>query len=79
MSMSYKRLWKLLIDRDIKKSDFQRLINLSQTTMTKLSKGQNLTTDVLVRICSVLNCELEEIAEVVSFDDVKNSNNGECG
>jgi len=70
--MSYKRLWKLLIDRDIKKSNFQQLVNLSQTTMTKLSKGQNLTTDVLVRICSALDCKLEEIAEVIPFDE-------ECG
>lgn len=63
-AICYKRLWKLLIDREMKKSDLQRSANISQTTMTKLSKGQNLTTDVLARICFALNCEIEDICEV---------------
>ncbi len=65
----YKRLWKLLIDREMKKSDLQRSANLSQTTMTKLSKGQNLTTDVLARICLSLNCELNDIAEIIHTEN----------
>lgn len=63
-AICYKRLWKLLIDREMKKSDLQRSANISQTTMTKLSKGQNLTTDILARICLALNCEIENICEV---------------
>jgi len=63
-SMCYKRLWKLLIDKDMKKSDFQHLVNISQTTMSKLAKGQNLTTDILARICDVLECKIEDICEV---------------
>ncbi|AGG07346.1 HTH domain-containing protein, XRE-family [Dehalococcoides mccartyi BTF08] len=63
-AICYKRLWKLLIDREMKKSDLQRSANISQTTMTKLSKGQNLTTDILARICLALNCEIEDICEV---------------
>ena len=64
-TICYKRLWKLLIDRDMKKSDLQKAANLSQTTMTKLSKGQNLTTDILVRVCSSMDCNIEEIAEII--------------
>ena len=74
-TISYKRLWKLLIDREIKKSELQRLASLSQTTMTKLSKGKNLTTDILVRICSILNCKLEDIAEVIPGDSDNMENN----
>ena len=70
-AICYKRLWKLLIDRGMKKSDLQKAVNLSQTTMTKLSKGQNLTTDILARVCCALNCKLEDIAEVVPIGNTQ--------
>lgn len=70
-NICYKRLWKLLIDRELKKSDLQNMANLSQTTMTKLSRGQNLTTDILVRVCSALNCNLEDIAEVIQINGIE--------
>jgi DNA-binding Xre family transcriptional regulator len=47
------------------------MANLSQTTMTKLSRGQNLTTDILVRVCSALNCNLEDIAEVIQINGIE--------
>ena len=55
MAVSYKRLWKLLIDRDMKKKDLAEKANLSNYTINKMNKGDNVTTDTLVKICAVLN------------------------
>lgn len=63
-ALCYKKLWKLLIDRNMKKGELRVLANISQTTMAKLSKNQNVTTDTLARICVALECELNDIAEV---------------
>ena len=60
MDVSYKRLWKLLIDRDMKKK-----ANLSNYTINKMNKGENVNTDTLVKICGALNCRIEDIMEVV--------------
>lgn len=65
MKMSYKKLWKLLIDRDLKKSDLRTVAKISSSTIAKLSKDENVTTEVLTRICTALNCNLEDIAETV--------------
>lgn len=64
MALIYNRLWKLLIDRNLKKSDLHLITGLSQSTIAKLAKGENVNTDVLERICVALNCELSDIAEV---------------
>jgi len=64
-TLCYKKLWKLLIDRNMKKGELRVLANVSQSTMAKLSKNQNVTTDILARICSVLNCELGDIADII--------------
>ena len=65
MAVSYKRLWKLLIDKDLKKKDLCELANVSTYTIGKMNRGENITTDVLVRICAALNCSIEDIMEVV--------------
>lgn len=65
MAVSYKKLWKLLIDRDMKKKDLAEKANISSYTLNKLNKGNNVTTDVLVRICKALNCSFDDIMEVV--------------
>lgn len=70
MAFSYKKLWKLLIDRDLKKGDLRRMAGISQTTMAKLSKNQNVTTDILSKICLALKCELDEIVEVIHEVDL---------
>jgi DNA-binding Xre family transcriptional regulator len=64
LRISYKRLWKLLIDRDIKRGGLAKLANVSNSTMTKLVKGESVNTDILVRICSALKCELCDIFEI---------------
>lgn len=65
MAVSYKRLWKLLIDRDMKKKDLAEQANLSNYTINKMHRGENVTTDTLVKICSVLGCTFDDIMEIV--------------
>jgi DNA-binding Xre family transcriptional regulator len=65
MAISYKKLWKLLIDRDMKKKDLVALSGISQSSITKMGKNKNVNTEVLVRICQALNCDIGDIAEIV--------------
>ena len=65
MAISYKKLWKLLIDRDMKKKDLMAISGVSQSSVTKMGKNENVNTDVLVRICRALNCDIGDIAEIV--------------
>lgn len=65
MKMSYKKLWKHLIDRDMKKSDLRTQAKISSSSLAKLGKDENVTTDVLLRICEALNCNLNDIVESV--------------
>lgn len=65
MKMSYNKLWKLLIDKGMKKTDLRTVAGISSSSLAKLGKGENVTTDVLMRICEALNCNLEDIAESV--------------
>ena len=65
MAASYKKLWKLLIDKDLKKKDLAKIANISNYTVTKLTRGDNVTTDVLGRICEALDCSIEDIMEII--------------
>ncbi|HCA28698.1 MAG TPA: XRE family transcriptional regulator [Ruminococcaceae bacterium] len=65
MGVSYKRLWKLLIDRDMKKRDLKEAANLSPSLMSNLNQNKSVTTNTLVRICTALNCRIEDIMEIV--------------
>ena len=72
MAVSYKKLWQLLIGHDLKKKDLVHKIGVSQYSVTKMSKGENISTDVLVKICEAFHCKIEDIMEVVpSKDDEK--------
>lgn len=68
MAISYKKLWKLLIDKDMKKSDLLNAAGISRYTINKLNRGDNVTTDVLVKICRVLNCTMDDIMEILPED-----------
>ncbi len=68
MAVSYKKLWKLLIDKDMKKKDLREQANLSPSLIAKLGKNENMTTDVLVRICTALKCDISDIMEIVPDD-----------
>ena len=65
MAVSYKKLWKLLIDKDIKKKDLSTKAGISPATITKMGKGGHVTTEVLVKICAALDCKVEDIVEVI--------------
>lgn len=65
MAISYKKLWKLLIDRDMKKKDLMALAGVSQSSITKMRHNDNVNTEVLVKICLALNCDLGDIAEII--------------
>lgn len=62
---SYNKLWKLLIDRGMKKKDLQVASGISAATIAKLGRNGNVTTDVLFSICKALNCDLNDIMEIV--------------
>ena len=69
----YKKLWKLLIDRDMKKMELQHGAKISSSTMIKLNKGENVSTAVLSRICNFLNCDVADIMEVKPNNDISKS------
>ncbi len=65
MKISYKPLWKLLIDKDLKKKDLCELAGLSPASITKMGKGGHVTTETLEKICLALNCRVEDIMELI--------------
>lgn len=69
MAVSYKKLWHLLIDKDMKKQDLQRLTGLAPASIAKLSKGDTVTTETLVRICRALECDISDIMEILPEED----------
>lgn len=68
MVVSYKKLWKLLIDKDMKKKDLQAMSGISWSSITKMSKGENVSMDVLMKICLALNCDIGDIVEMIPTD-----------
>lgn len=65
MRVSYKKLWKLLIDRDMKKKDLQLASGLSSTTIAKLSNHENVSMEVLIKVCATLSVDFGDIMELV--------------
>lgn len=65
MTISYKKLWKLLIDRDMKKKDLQELAGVSAASITKLGKNENVNTEIIEKICVALQCDVSDIMEMV--------------
>ena len=64
MTVSYKKLWKLLIDKDIKKKDLSSMAGISPATITKMGKNRHITTEVLLKICTALECNIGDIMEI---------------
>ena len=64
MVVSYNKLWKLLIDKKMNKKDLRLAAGISTTAVAKMGKGENLTTDVLLKICAALDCDISDICEV---------------
>lgn len=65
MVISYKKLWKLLIDKDMKKQDLRNAAQLSSSTVAKLTHGENVSTAILLKICTALDCDIADIMEIV--------------
>lgn len=68
MATSYKKLWHILVDRELKKKDLQEMANLTHYQMTKLSRGKNITTDIVGKICAALNVKADDIMEFLPDD-----------
>lgn len=69
MAVSYKKLWKLLIDKDMKKKDLRLATGITTTALAKLGKNENVNTEVLVKICKVLECDISDIMEIIDEED----------
>jgi DNA-binding Xre family transcriptional regulator len=70
--VSYKKLWHLLLDRDMKKKDLMLAAHISATSMAKLTRGENIQTDILVKICNILQCDFADIMEIQQDKGEKN-------
>lgn len=64
MAISYKKLWKLLIDRDLKKKDLQQMSGVSAASITKLGRNENVNTEIIDKICLALSCDVSDIMEI---------------
>lgn len=68
MSVSYKKLFKVLIDRDMKKKDLKELAGIGNSTMTKLANNENVTVEIMAKICSAMNCKMDDIIDIIPDD-----------
>ena len=68
MAVTYKKLWHILLDRDMKKKDLQEKAQLTGYAMNKLSRDEAVTTDILAKICRALNCTVDDIMDILPED-----------
>ncbi len=66
MALSYKKLWKLLIDKDMKKKDLQKAAGVSAASITKLAKNEHVSTEIIEKVCTALQCDVNDIMEMIS-------------
>ena len=69
VEVSYKKLWKILIDKDMKKKDLQASAGISWASVTKLSKGESVSMEVLMKVCKTLNCDIGDIVELIPTEE----------
>jgi DNA-binding Xre family transcriptional regulator len=79
MAVSYKKLFKMLIDRDMKKKDLKEVAGISNNTVSKLANGENVTMEVIEKICVNMNCGVEDIVEFVPDEEKQNQGDNENG
>lgn len=72
MAVSYKKLWKLLIDKNMKRTDLRAATGISTTTLAKLGKDENVSTEILAKICKALECDVGDIMEMVNDECAEN-------
>ncbi|AEQ23096.1 MULTISPECIES: helix-turn-helix domain-containing protein [Acidaminococcus] len=71
MKISYKKLWKLLIDKEMKKKDLQAAAGISWASVTKLSKGESVSMEVLIKVCKTLECNIGDIMDLIPTKEDK--------
>lgn len=76
MDISYKKLWKLLIDKDMKKKDLQAESGISWSSVTKLSKNEPVSMEVLIKVCKALQCDIGDIVELIPIGKEENLEEG---
>lgn len=69
VEVSYKKLWKILIDKDMKKKDLQVSAGISWASVTKLSKGERVSMEVLMKVCKTLNCDIGDVVELIPTEE----------
>ena len=69
MAVSYKKLWKLLIDKDMKKKDLRLATGMTTTALAKLGKNESVNLEILLKICKVLKCDISDIMEIVETEE----------
>ena len=69
MAVSYKKLWKILIDKDMKKKDLQAAAGISWASVTKLSKGETVSMEVLMKVCKALECNIGDVMDLIPAED----------
>ena len=69
VEVSYKKLWKILIDKDMKKKDLQASAGISWASVTKLSKGERVSMEVLMKVCKTLNCDIGDIVKLIPTEE----------
>ena len=74
MAVNYNKLWKLLIDKGMNKTELRQKADLGTTTLAKLGKAQPVSMDVMLRICSVLECNISDVMDFVPTDKKEESN-----
>lgn len=76
MSISYNRLWKLLVDKNMSKADLRKAANISPNTMTKMRRNQFVSLEILCKVCDTLDCDFCDIISYVKTDLVQSKNDG---
>lgn len=69
MPVSYKKLWKLLIDKEMKKKELRELAGVSSSSITKLGRNENVNTEVLIKICTALHCDIGDIGDIMEITE----------
>ena len=69
MGISYKNLFKLMIDRDLKKKDLREMASIGNSTMSKLANDENVTMEVMAKICNALDCTMDDIVEIIPEEE----------
>ena len=69
MSVSYKKLFKLMIDKDIKKKELKEMASIGNSTMAKFGNNENVTIEVLAKICNAMDCTLDDIVEIIPDEE----------